>query len=397
MAISPPGRFDAAGLRLARENAGLTQAALAECIGANPAIVNLWETRGVCPTVRNLALLAEALGLAVGDLYESDTTTAGSLADLRVGAGLSQLDLAKQVGVSQTLVSRWERAKARPTWEEITRYASALGLARKRVALAVDTTAAQHGNPPIPQKPLRSKDFQFVGSSPHVIYEFEDPNSFVTVTSPQFPRLRFQTKSPTPTMLELATLNEHLEADYRHRYNHLQHRCRGAAPDDPVYLIRWLSALHESTRTPTHSRSRAAASLALAASLWRSGHARGPQQPLSSGEYLVVVVEPDDNTTFLFNQITPGEPVTFYPTTTDNLGSLTICLNSDAPACDRWAGAIDRTDIPDDMTYAELFTHLQPRCPTSVTAVTTGAKRSRTDTAIERRFSKKTPYDSARR
>ncbi len=99
------------------------------------------------PGLRNLALLAEALGLAVGDLYESDTTAAGSLADLRIGAGLSQLDLAQRVGVSQTLISRWGRAKVRPTWEEITRYVSALSLTRTRIALAIGTTAAQSSDP----------------------------------------------------------------------------------------------------------------------------------------------------------------------------------------------------------------------------------------------------------
>jgi hypothetical protein len=150
-------------------------------------------------------------------------------------------------------------------------------------------------------------------------------------------------------------LCEHLEADYRHRYNHLQHRCKGSTPDDSVYLIRWLSMAHDTPPGLTCPRTRSAASLALATPLWRSGQWPGPQHRLSTGEYLVIVVEPDDSAALLFDQIPPAEEVTFYPTQLDDaLGPLAITRD------DR-LGAIARNQTPSDMSYRQLFQQLSPQ------------------------------------
>gem|GEM_PF-1171112 len=388
MAIPPPGRFDAEKLRRTRVAAGLSRPELAERIGADASIVKSWETRGVRPTVSNLSRVADALGLSVGDLYQPDATTEGSLADLRIAAGLNQRELAQQLGVSQSSVTRWEGGRARPTWEEITHYAAALGVTRIELADAIDTTAQQHGNPSVRQKDPGPNDFHLTPSSPHVIYEFENPSGHVTVTSPQFPRLVFRPKSETPTMRELATICEHVEADYRHRYNHLQHRCAGDTPADPVYLIRWLSIAHDTPPGSTCPRTRSAASLGLAVPSWRSGQAPGPRHQLSTGEYLVIVVEPGDTAEFLFNQIPPDEEVTFFPTQLDDdLGPLAITR-------DRRPDGIARSQIPPDMPYSKLFQHLSPETATPVVVVAPDTPQQTSDfDSIPERFNQSSPHD----
>jgi transcriptional regulator with XRE-family HTH domain len=393
MAIPPPGRFDADLLRRTRLAAGLSRAQLAKRIGADPTIVKAWETKGVRPTVNNLTRVAEALDLAVGDLYEADDTSHGSLADLRVAAGLNQRELAQRVGVSQTSISKWERAKTRPSWDEISRYAQVLGVVPTAIADAVDTTAAHYGDVTLSRNILQSNHFRLTQSSPHVIYDFDDPHGYATVSSPQFPRLAFQTKSETPTMLELATLNEHVGADYLHRYNHLQHRCQTDSPDDAVYLIRWLSPFHDTPTAPEHSRSRTAAELVNTTPLWRSGVAPGPTHPLSTGEYLVVVVTPGDTVGFLFDQLSHTEPVTFYPTRSDDtLVPLAIDLNQENTAAGEWPGCFDFDAIPRDMTYSQLVQHL-PAHDTSITAAPKPDSPPHRTHHIHQRFSEPTPYD----
>jgi hypothetical protein len=189
-------------------------------------------------------------------------------------------------------------------------------------------------------------------------------------------------------MLELAMLCEYLEADYRHRYNHLQHRCAGSTPDDSVYLIRWLSIAHETPPGSPCPRTRCAASLGLAVPSWRSGQAPGPQHQLSTGEYLVIVVEPDDTAEFLFNQILPGEEVTFFPTQLDDdLRPLAITR-------DRRPDGIARTQIPPDMPYSKLFQHLSPETATPVVVAAPDTPQQAGDSdSIRERFNQSSPYD----
>lgn len=362
MATTPSGRFDADRLRAAREGARLSQAELATRVGADAAIVSLWETREVKPTVRNLARLASALGLQVSDLYTPDSAAEGTLAGLRVTAGLSQLELAERLGVSQTTISRWERAKAAPDWTEITAYGKALGVKRTEVAAAIDTTAARRGKTLAHGKPPKPGDFNLGESSPHAIYDSEGPPFHVTVSSPQFPNLALRPKSLTPSNLEVATLNEHLEAGFLERYNHMQRRCKGSDAEDAVYLIRWLSAYHETGDPAEHRRGAVAGKLIATTPLWRSKVLPGPRYATATGEYLVIVVEPQDNAGFLFSQIVDGEPAVLYPTQCDGgVGPLAILLGSDGGSGSDWLGPIHRDEVPADASYVDLFHNLRSR------------------------------------
>lgn len=50
------------------------------------------------------------------------------LRQLRIGAGLTQDDLAERVGVKRDAVARWEAGRREPSWGNILALASALGV-----------------------------------------------------------------------------------------------------------------------------------------------------------------------------------------------------------------------------------------------------------------------------
>jgi transcriptional regulator with XRE-family HTH domain len=401
LAQHAPGQFDAAKLRAARTAAGLTQADLAGRIGTDQTVVNSWESRGVRPSARSLGRICQALGLAVADLYRPDSQVAGTLADLRAAAGLSQSELARRLQVSQTRVSRWELAKSAPTWDEVGAYSAALDLPRTAIAAAIDLTVQKRGQPLAPRKPPRGAQFRLTNDSPHVIYELEDPRGPATVFSPQFPRLAYRTKSPTPSMLEIATLNEHVEASYLQRYNHLQRRCADPVNGGPVYLIRWLSAYHENSTPAKHLRGQVASELIDRTHLWRSDSEPAPRHPLSTGEYLVIVVEPNDTVGFLFSQLVDDEPAVFFPTRFEGgIGSLVICRSDSDRSEGEWRGQISRNPLRGDITYTELFQHLKSTdSGANDDELSRGTRPAETAAPpqdagiVHSRFGKTTPYD----
>ena len=146
MAIPPPGRFDAQRLREARVALGLSQVQLAQRMGVDPGVLNSWETRGARPSAGNLGRVAFALGLSVSDLYLSDSDAVGTLVDLRVQAGLTQRQLAAELGVSQARVSRWERGLVRPTPNQAGRYAVIVGCDEDTLSAAIDRPPDKRGS-----------------------------------------------------------------------------------------------------------------------------------------------------------------------------------------------------------------------------------------------------------
>lgn len=391
MPVPLPGQFDADKMRAARMSLGINQAELAMRIGVNPSVVNSWETRGGSPSVRNLRRVASALGLKVPDLYHSDADASGTLVDLRVRAGLSQHEIAQYLGVSQTTVSCWERGASRPTWDEICALAKVLNTDRITVGAAVDLTANQHGNPPKRRRAVKPSAFNLTAASPHIIYDFEDNEGNVELSSPQFPLLAFRTTFTNPRMRELAVINEYFNADYFHRYNHLQRRCQGPEAGGEVYLIRWLPAFHETTDLETHSRGITAAM--LIGQVEAAGFLMVGSRPLPTGEYLIIVVEPEDSLAFLFGQISPGVPVAFFPTRRDgSIGPLEICWDDDQGQPAGWDGTFRYEDMPADMTYAELFRHLRSVNPPRETPSepTLGAPQTDVVRSVHRTFSKST-------
>lgn len=101
-------------------------------------MINSWETRRARPSAGNLGRVAFALGLSVSDLYLSDSDAVGALIDLRVQAGLTQRQLAAELGVSQAAVSRWERGLARPTPDQVGLYAGIVGCDEDTFSAAIE-------------------------------------------------------------------------------------------------------------------------------------------------------------------------------------------------------------------------------------------------------------------
>jgi hypothetical protein len=197
-------------------------------------------------------------------------------------------------------------------------------------------------------------------------------------------------------MRELAVINEYFDADYFHRYNHLQRRCRGPEPDAAVYLIRWLPSFHETTDPETHSRGITAAM--LIGQVEAMGFLTVGSRTLPTGEYLIIVVEPEDTLEFLFGQIVRGVPVTFFPTRRDDeIGPLEILWEDDSDTPAGWHGAFRDEDMPAGMTFAELFHHLRSLNPPPWTAeATPGPPQTDIVRSIHRTFSKSTPRRQTR-
>ncbi len=57
----------------------------------------------------------------------ADMALAFSLSEARREAGVTQTELARQMGTSQAAIARLEGGKVKPTWETVERYAKALG------------------------------------------------------------------------------------------------------------------------------------------------------------------------------------------------------------------------------------------------------------------------------
>lgn len=158
MAAPPPGQFDNAKLRQLRLDLGLKQVELAERIGVEATVLCSWERPGGRPSAKNLGRIASTLGLEVSDLYRPDPAVAGTLADLRVQAGLGQRELARILNVSQAAISRWESNAIAPPPELLSRYAQALGTTP--VALINATKAAPQRRRRTPQKQPQTTDQQ---------------------------------------------------------------------------------------------------------------------------------------------------------------------------------------------------------------------------------------------
>lgn len=96
-----PG-FDAARLRAARTEAGLSQLALAEAVNVHVRTVVAWETGRQIPRVDAVAALARALHVDPADLLAPVEGAAPTLQQLRAAAGKTQQQVAAEAGLLRT-------------------------------------------------------------------------------------------------------------------------------------------------------------------------------------------------------------------------------------------------------------------------------------------------------
>ena len=129
-----PG-FSPQQLTAARQQAGLTQAALARATGASRSDIAKYEAGQASPQPRRLAAIADAVKVPAASLLEPPPGGPG-LAHLRAAAGLTQADLAGRAGIG---LSRYELAELgqRPlSGDDIARLAAATGTPARQVQAA---------------------------------------------------------------------------------------------------------------------------------------------------------------------------------------------------------------------------------------------------------------------
>ena len=127
-------------LRMLREAKGLTKSQLAKRAGLGPSGVSQYEKGKHIPGHKNAKKLAEALGVSIQYLLLNPSLPKLSKEELlklsigkriyflRLQNGLTKVQLAKKVGLSPALLSRYEQGKSIPAPSIAEKLAKALGV-----------------------------------------------------------------------------------------------------------------------------------------------------------------------------------------------------------------------------------------------------------------------------
>ncbi len=90
---------------------GLYQAQVAKILTVDESTITNWEKRRTSPTLRLLPKIIEFLGY--NPLIGNQNTLGERLLRYRKGQGITQKELAKQIGIDPTTLSRLERNRGR--------------------------------------------------------------------------------------------------------------------------------------------------------------------------------------------------------------------------------------------------------------------------------------------
>lgn len=359
--------FQPAALARARDEVGLSQTALADALDTTAEVVRMWESGAVTPRPANVSRIASALGVSTEKLYSLGGIGGYGLDDLRVLAGLSQRQLANRMGVNQTDISKWETAKQRLGWQHVTAYVSALGIPQSSVSTAVEVTGHRYG--PFPRLPQGDvplpQDFRIRSDSPHAVYETAHPQQLsehdvgaaaFKVVSPQFPKWGYRCKSADASNVEIAMINEHLEADYLGRYNHIQWLFAAQVNAERVYRIRWQDSAHDGRVE------RAALAAMLHQALTTADLAGEGQAPEELAETLLIVVTQTDTIGWIRRQLRDGEATVLaasfkHEGIRPNLRVITRAGGSLSLA--QMPDSVCSLGLSDDSTYLDLVQAVQ--------------------------------------
>jgi transcriptional regulator with XRE-family HTH domain len=121
-----------------REALGLSRKELAERVDVTPHTIRYWEKGERAPRPYMVARLARALACTTADLQaphhqkiERMMFIASRLRRLRKSRGVKQAALAKHVGVTRAMVSRWENCHFAPYPNDIPYICEALGVSQE--------------------------------------------------------------------------------------------------------------------------------------------------------------------------------------------------------------------------------------------------------------------------
>lgn len=127
---------------------GMSRGDIARLAEMSPASIHSWIRRGVDPDIERLSRIAKVLDVPVSEfVHVPDDECLPS--DLRMRAGLSQVQLAAAAGLSTTVVSGFERAETRWNARKAAAIAGVLGVSVDDMRKAWDRSRTRPpGTPP---------------------------------------------------------------------------------------------------------------------------------------------------------------------------------------------------------------------------------------------------------
>lgn len=111
-----------------RKELGLSQYDLAKKLDISQSSVAAWEIGKTTPSGRNLVMLSKLLGVSIDELTGTPNPSAlnEKIAFYRKRCGLSQAELAEELGITQGAVAAWESGANTPSSKNLISLASAL-------------------------------------------------------------------------------------------------------------------------------------------------------------------------------------------------------------------------------------------------------------------------------
>lgn len=130
-------------LKMLRKKEGFTQQEVADFFGIQQAVYQKWESGNRKPSYENLSMLAcifdVSIDFLLGDYLEISKETflklkkekeeekknlfSVRLKELRLQHGISQEELAEQIGIKRNSYSDWENGKCKPSYEKLEKIA----------------------------------------------------------------------------------------------------------------------------------------------------------------------------------------------------------------------------------------------------------------------------------
>lgn len=117
-------------LRQVREERGLTLVECGKKAGISYTHISEIERGNVCPSLKTLEKLANALEKPLSYFLKGDTpvTLGEKLRKLREAQGLTQVKIASQVGISDSLIAQIETGKVQPSLNTLEKLADTFGV-----------------------------------------------------------------------------------------------------------------------------------------------------------------------------------------------------------------------------------------------------------------------------